>query len=75
MSAPTLTGWKQRITEFCDERGIVKSDSAVRRLAAKIHKRAQVMQEMDPDDLIRSVLCYSDPTGERAVRNVLEGAA
>lgn len=28
------------------------------------------MQYVDPDDLLRYVLTYADPTGETAIRNV-----
>lgn len=28
------------------------------------------MQYVDPDDLLRHVLTYADPTGETAIRNI-----
>lgn len=70
----TLTGWKCRIATFCAERGIDKSAGQIERLAIKIAKRAERMQDVDPDDLIRKILDYSDPTGELAVRNVMAAA-
>lgn len=71
----TLTGWKRRIAAFCDERGIDKSAGQIERMALKIAKRAASMQVVDPDDLIRSILDYKDPTGEAAVRNVMKEAS
>lgn len=71
----TLTGWKRRIVAFCDERGIEKTPRQVKNLASKIHLRAERMQNVDPDDLLRSVLDYQDPTGDEAVANVMDGAA
>ena len=71
----TLTGWKRRIDAFCEERGIEKNVRQVKNLASKIHLRAERMQFVDPDDLIRSFLDYQDPTGELAVKNVMAAAA
>ena len=71
MPAITLLGWKSRILMYCAEHGIEKSESAARRLAAKIARRAERMQRVDPDDLIRTVINYADPTGEDAVWNIL----
>jgi hypothetical protein len=68
----TLTGWKRRITAYCAELGINKTPRQVKNLASKIHLRAERMQNFDPDDLLRSVLDYSDPTGETAVANVMD---
>lgn len=70
----TRTGWEQHIREFADEHGIELGRSKAQRLALKIHKRAQSMQHVNPDDLIRSTLDYKDPTGDAAVRNVLTAA-
>lgn len=67
----TLLGWKRRIAEFCAAHAIEKSESATRRLAARIAARAERMQYVDPDALIRSALCYADPTGETATTNVM----
>lgn len=70
----TRTGWEQRIREFADDHGIELGRSKAQRLALKIHKRAESMQHVDPDDLLRAVLDYKDPTGDTAVRNVLAAA-
>lgn len=70
----TRTGWEQRIREFADEHGINLGRSKAQRLALRIHKRAEGMWSVDPDDLIRSTLNYQDPTGDTAVRNVLAAA-
>jgi hypothetical protein len=67
----TLTGWEQRIRTFADEHGIELGRSKAQRLALRVHKRAESMQRVEPDDLIRSTLDYKDPTGDTAVRNVL----
>lgn len=66
--APTLTGWERRIREDPSARHL--SRGQVQRLALKVHKRAQSMQYVDPDDLLRYVLTYQDPTGETAIRNL-----
>lgn len=65
---PTLRGWENKIREYADREGISIGRSKAQRIALKIHKRAARMQYVDPDDLIRYVLTYSDPTGETAVR-------
>ena len=70
----TLTGWKRRIAAFCGEHDVERSAGQIERLALKIAKRAERMQAFDPDDLIRSILDYKDPTGEEAVENVLAAA-
>jgi len=67
----TRTGWEGRIRAFADENGIDLGRSRTQRLALKIHQRAEQMQHVDPDDLLRSTLGYHDPTGETAVRRVL----
>jgi len=67
----TRTGWEQRIREFADEHGIELGRSKAQRLALRMHKQAENMWHVDPDDLIRSTLDYKDPTGDTAVRNVL----
>jgi hypothetical protein len=71
----TLTGWKRRIIAFCEEHELEKTPRQVKNLASKIHLRAERMQNVDPDDLLRSVLDYKDPTGETAVANVMGVAA
>lgn len=68
VGAPTLTGWERRIQEHPNSSHL--SRGQIQRLARKIHKRAQSMQYVDPDDLLRYVLTYADPTGETAIRNV-----
>lgn len=68
----TLTGWKRRITDYCADHGIDKTPRQVKNLASKIHLRAERLQSFDPDDLLRSVLDYQDPTGETAVANVMD---
>ncbi|GAA3209396.1 hypothetical protein ACFP63_11120 [Oerskovia jenensis] len=70
----TRTGWEQRIRTFAAENSIDLGRSRTQRLALKIHRRAEQMQHVDPDDLLRSVLGYHDPTGETAVRNVTRGS-
>ena len=69
----TLTGWERRIEAHPDAQHLSRGQR--QRLALKIAKRAARMQDVDPDDLIRSVLDYKDPTGETAVRNVMKEAA
>lgn len=71
----TLTGWERKIQTHLDETHEYRSRGQIQRLALKIAKRAARMQDVDPDDLIRSVLTYSDPTGDIAVRNVLAVAS
>lgn len=73
---PTITGWEKAIAAhpapFATWPTVVALSRGQRqRLALKIAKRAARMQDYDPDDLIRSVLTYADPTGETAVENVL----
>jgi hypothetical protein len=67
----SLTGWERRIQTFAGDNGVDLGRSKTQRLALRIHRRAEQMQHVDPDDLLRSVLGYRDPTGETAVRNVL----
>lgn len=69
----TLTGWARRIASFCDQHHIYRSNRQIKNLAGAIARRAERMQYVDPDTLIRSALCYADPTGEEAVRNVITG--
>lgn len=68
----TLTGWKRRISAYCAEHGIDKTPRQVKNLASKIHLRAERLQSFDPEDLLRAVLDYQDPTGETAVANVMD---
>ncbi|MFF3065945.1 hypothetical protein ACFVQ3_15470 [Oerskovia sp. NPDC057915] len=67
----TRTGWERRIREFADENGIDLGRSKTQRLALTIHRRAEQMQHVDPDNLVRSTLGYLDPTGEAAVSHVM----
>lgn len=69
----TLTGWEHRIAEHPNAQHLSRGQQ--RRLALKIAKRAERMQDVDPDDLLRAVLDYADPTGETAVRNVMAAAS
>lgn len=69
----TLTGWEKRIAAHPDAAHLSKGQQ--RRLALKIAKRAERMLDVDPDDLIRSVLDYADPTGDTAVRNIMAVAS
>ncbi|MFE4466086.1 hypothetical protein ACFRCR_13305 [Oerskovia sp. NPDC056781] len=71
----SLTGWERRIRTFAGDHGIDLGRSKTQRLALRIQRRAEQMQHVDPDDLLRSVLGYRDPTGEAAVRNVLRDEA
>lgn len=71
----TLTGWERAIAAHPDPEAQRLSKGQVQRLALKIAKRAAKMQDVDSDDLIRSVLTYTDPTGDEAVRNVLAVAS
>lgn len=71
----TLTGWVHQIRNYCESTGTIKSQRQIKNLAAIIHQRAESMQVVDADDLIRSVICYSDPTGETAVRHLMGSAA
>lgn len=43
MPSITLTGWKRKIRTYCDDNGIPKGDSAIQRMALKIHKRMESM--------------------------------
>jgi hypothetical protein len=72
---PSIRGWKERITTYCEERGIVRSQGQVKALAYRIAKRAAKMQYVDPDELIRYCLDYLDPTGEQAVHHVMAESA
>lgn len=67
----TLTGWEKRIVAHLDATGEYRSRGQVKSLARKIARRAERMQHVDPDDLIRKVIHYADPTGEDAVWNIL----
>jgi len=69
----TITGWEKRIEAHPEAAHLSRGQR--QRLALKIAKRAERMQYVDPDDLIRSILCYADPTGEHAVRNVMAEVA
>lgn len=71
----TLTGWERRIQAHLDDTHEYRSRGQVQRLAIKIAKRAARMQEVDPDDLIRSVLTYKDPTGDEACKRVMAVAS
>lgn len=64
---PTRRGWENKIREYADREGIEIGRSKAQRIALKIQKRAERMQYVDPDDLVRYVLTYKDPTGEEAV--------
>ena len=64
------TGWVRKIREYCVEHDKHLSVRQTKNLAGKIAKRAARMQYVDPDELIRYVLTYADPTGEEAVRRL-----
>lgn len=67
----TLTGWEGRIAAHPDAPPLSRRQTKA--LAFRVHNRAESLQYVDPDDLIRYVLTYADPTGEQAVRNVHTG--
>lgn len=67
----TQSGWEKRISEYVLANAVPMSRGQVKRLALKIHKRAVSYQDVD----LARVIQYSDPTGETAVRNVMEVAA
>ena len=73
--AITRTGWEKRIQAHLDATGEYRSRGQVKSLAAKIARRAERMQNFDPDDLIRKAIDYADPTGEDAVWNVMRERA
>lgn len=51
MPENSLTGWKRRITAYCEEHQIEKSTSAISRMAVKINKRFETYtQFVDVDD-------------------------
>lgn len=64
---PTLLGWKRRIADHCETHGIQKSDSAMRRMAARLHKR----QELISNDEFRRLFDHADPMANAAIRNVM----
>lgn len=75
MSAPSLTGWKNKIREYCDANGIDKSDSQVSRMATKICKRMAAMnEEIDFYTALRILGMSSDTTARDAIRNMERAA-
>lgn len=77
-----LLGWKCRIAAYCEANGIEKSESAIRRMAAKINKRFEwSTANINATDYelaetaLRILGILSDPTARDAVRNVEAVAA
>lgn len=62
----TITAWRRRIEGYCAEHQIYRSTRQIKNLASRVALRAAQMHYVDPDDLIRSTLTYSDPTGDIA---------
>ena len=78
----TLTGWKRRIAAYCEANGIEKSESAIRRMAAKINARFEwATANVGATDYelaetaLRILGLHSDPTARDAVRNIEAVAA
>lgn len=69
MPETTLAGWENKIREF-DTAGIFPR-STIKKFAKAINKRFVRYNDCD----LAKVLQHSDPTGETAVRNVMEAMA
>ena len=68
---PGITGFEKRIRAYADEHFIPLSRSKAQRLALRIAKRAQAMQELfDFERELRILGIASDPTARDAVRNL-----
>lgn len=71
----TATGYKMRILAHCLAEGIEITSSKAQRLAVRIARRAEAMQEQhDFYESLRVLGIYTDTTARDAVRN-MEGCA
>lgn len=72
----THTGWKTRITEYAIANNLDLGSSKTSRMALKIHKRAQAMQEpLDFETGMRILGIYTDTTARTALTNLERQAA
>ena len=72
----TQSGWEKKITAYAVDQLIPLSRGQVKRMALKIHKRAEHMQaELTFEQALRILGIHSDPTARDAVRNLERQAA
>jgi hypothetical protein len=72
MPENTLSGWENRIRSYAERKQIDLPRTSIRRTAKAINKRFEQLNALTltDDELIAYVLQHSDPTGEKAARNV-----
>lgn len=68
MPSTTLAGWENRIRAYSTEHNTPLARTDIRRLAKTINRRFENYNDCD----LGRVIQHSDPTGETAVRNVME---
>ena len=67
----TASAFKARIVSYCIDNGVELSNSKAQRLAIRIARRAEKMQqEFDFFESLRVLGMTSDPTARDAVRNI-----
>lgn len=70
----TASAFKARIISYCIDNGVELSNSKAQRLAVRIARRAEKMQqEFDFFESLRVLGMTSDPTARDAVRNIERG--
>ena len=70
----TASAFKARIVSYCIDNGVELSNSKAQRLAVRIARRAEKMQqEFDFFESLRVLGMTSDPTARDAVRNIERG--
>lgn len=66
-----LLGWKRRIAAYLGSHGIEKSESAIRRMAARIDARMERMNDVHTfEDGLRILGIITDETPMLAIRNI-----
>ena len=75
MPEPSLTGWRTRISDYCEANGIDKSKNQIKRMACQINKRMESMnEELDFYTALRILGLSSDTTARDAIRNMERAA-
>lgn len=66
-----LLGWKRRIAAYLGSHGIEKSESAIRRMAARIDARMTAMNDVHTFEAgLRILGIITDTTARDAIRNI-----
>lgn len=67
-SRSTFSAKKNDIKRYCEENGLDRSDSQISRMALKIHKRGDAVQDFEHGLRILGII--TDTTARDAIRNI-----